>query len=59
MTVIDGVVAPLLHNSEPVKFVAVNTELPQLFTTPTPGAGGIGFGAAVLLPAVLAQPFTV
>ncbi len=37
---IDGVVAPLLHNKDPVKEPAVNTELPQLFTTLTVGAGG-------------------
>jgi hypothetical protein len=59
VTVIEAVVAPLLHKSEPVKFVAVNTELPQLLTTPTVGAGGMGFGEAVPLPAALAQPFTV
>ena len=34
-------VAPLLHNKEPVNNVAVNVELPQLFTTVTPGADGI------------------
>jgi hypothetical protein len=39
----DEVVAPLLHNKEPVNNVAVNVELPQLFTTVTPGAAGIGF----------------
>jgi len=40
VTVIDGVVAPLLHNKDPVKEPAVNTELPQLFTTVTVGADG-------------------
>jgi hypothetical protein len=42
VTVIDVVVAPLLHNNEPVKLPAVNTELPQLFATVTVGADGIG-----------------
>ena len=37
------VVAPLLHNNEPVKPVAVRSELPsQLFTTLTPGVPGVG-----------------
>ena len=40
-TVIDEVVAPLLQNNVPVNPVAVNTELPQLFTTVTPGATGV------------------
>jgi hypothetical protein len=30
VTVIDAVVAPVLHNNVPVVPVAVNTELPQL-----------------------------
>ena len=37
VTVIDEVVAPLLHNKEPVKSEAVSTELPQLLTTVTVG----------------------
>ena len=41
VTVIDVVVAPLLHNNEPVKLPAVKTELPQLFATVTVGADGI------------------
>jgi hypothetical protein len=53
------VVAPLLHNNEPVKDVAVNIELPQLSTTDTVGADGIAFGAATPLPEELVQPFTV
>jgi hypothetical protein len=57
--VIDVVVAPLLHNNEPVKDVAVNVELPQLSTTVTTGADGIAFGAATPLPEGLVQPFTV
>jgi len=60
VTVIDGVVAPLLHNSDPVNPEAVNTELPQLSTTPTVGAATAEFeGAAVPLPAGLVHPFTV
>jgi hypothetical protein len=60
VTVMDGVVAPLLHNNEPVNPEAVNTELPQLFTTPTVGAATAEFaGAAVPLPAGLVHPFTV
>lgn len=58
-TVMDGVVAPVLHNNEPVKPVAVSTELPQLSVTCTDGASGIGFGAAVPEPLALVQPFTV
>src|SRR6185436_17939173 len=59
VTVIDEVVAPLLHNKEPVKDVAVNIELPQLFTAVTTGADGIAFGAATPLPEGLVHPFTV
>jgi hypothetical protein len=59
VTVIDVVVAPLLHNKVPVVPVAVNTELPQLLTTDTPGADGIVLGAAIPVPAALVQPFIV
>ena len=59
VTVIDEVVAPLLHNKEPVKDVAVNVELPQLSTTDTVGADGIAFGAATPLPGRLVHPFSV
>ena len=59
VSVIDEVVAPLLHNKEPVNDVAVNIELPQLFSTVTPGADGIAFGAATPLPEGLVHPFTV
>jgi hypothetical protein len=55
----DEVVSPVLHNKVPVCPVAVNTELPQLLTTDTDGAGGIGFGAAVPLPVSLVHSFTV
>ena len=58
-TVIDEVVASLLHNKEPVNDVAVSIELPQLSTTDTTGADGISLGAATPLPEVLVQPFTV
>ncbi len=37
---IELVVAPVLHNNDPVP-VAVNTELPQLFVTETVGADGV------------------
>jgi hypothetical protein len=59
VTVIDEVVAPLLHNKEPVNDVAVNVELPQLFTTVTTGAAGISLGAATPLPEGLVHPFSV
>ena len=47
VTVIDDVVAPLLHSNEPLKPDAVNTALPQLFVTFTEGAAGIGFTVSV------------
>ena len=50
VTVIDAVVAPLLHNNDPVNPDAVNTELPQLLTTDTAGAAGLDNGAATPLP---------
>jgi len=56
VTVIDGVVAPLLHNKVPVNPEAVSTELPQLFTIDKPGAGGIDLGAAVPPAAGLVHP---
>lgn len=60
VTVIDAVLAPVLHNNDPVKLEAVNTELPQLLTTPTDGDGTEEFkGAAMPLPGELVQPFTV
>ena len=59
VTVIAGVVAPLLHNTEPVTLFAVNTELPQLLTTDTVGAEGYGFGADTPLPGALIHPFAV
>ena len=56
---VEGVVAPLLHNNEPVKFDAVSKELPQLFTTSIEGADGICFGAETPLAALLVQPLMV
>ena len=56
---IELVVWPVLHNKDPVKPVAVNTELPQLLLTDTPGALGIAIGAAISLANELVQPFTV
>jgi hypothetical protein len=56
--VIDGVVAPLLHNKLPVAVVE-STLLPQLFTTVTIGVAGALVGAATPVPAALVQPFSV
>ena len=53
---IDEVVAPLLHNKEPVEDVAVSVELPQLFTTVTTGVDGIACGTATPLPEGLTHP---
>ena len=59
VTVILAVVAPLLHNRLPAALVE-SIEVPlQLFTTATPGVEGVVFGAAMPLPALLLQPFTV
>jgi hypothetical protein len=55
----DGVVAPLLHDNEPVNPDAVNTELPQLLTTATVGTTIVPVGAAVPLPATLVHPLIV
>jgi hypothetical protein len=60
VTVIDVVVAPVLHNKVPVNDPAVNTELLQLLVTETVGAGTFGLtGAATPLPAELVHPLTV
>jgi hypothetical protein len=53
------VVAPLLHNNDPAKLPAFNTELPQLLTTEIAGAEGIVFGDEVAPPVGLVHPFTV
>lgn len=58
VTVIAGVVSPLLHNNDPVAVVD-NTELPQLLVTVTAGAAGTAFGADIPIPARLVQPSTV
>ena len=59
-TVIDGDVAPVLHNSVPVYPVAVSVEVPQLSTTDTVGTDTFEFaGAATPLPDELVHPFTV
>lgn len=57
-TVMELVVAPLLHNNEPPAVVD-STELPQLFTTVTTGVAGVVPGAATPVPAALVHPFTV
>jgi hypothetical protein len=59
LTVMEVVVAPLLHNKVPVNADAVNTELPQLLTTVIVGATGIVPGAATPLRVALVHPFTV
>jgi hypothetical protein len=53
VTVIDGVVAPVLHSNAPVKFDAVSNDVPsQLSVTVTVGAVGALPGFAAPLPAV-------
>lgn len=59
VTVIVAVVSPVLHNKEPVKPEADNTELPQLLVTVTVGASGVVLGAALPLPGALIQPSVV
>lgn len=60
VTVIEVVVAPVLHNNVPVNDPAVNTELLQLLVTETVGAGTFEVnGAATPLPGELVHPFTV
>ena len=52
VTVIDGVVAPVLHNNVPVKLVAVSNDVPsQLSVAITVGAAGPLPGVATPLPA--------
>ena len=58
VTVIEVVVAPVLHNNEPVNEPAVNTLLSQLLVTVTVGAGTLT-GAAISLPGALVHPLTV
>jgi hypothetical protein len=59
-TVIDVVVAPVLHDNVPITLPAVNTDVPQLLTTDTVGADtNVEFGAAVALRTALVQPLIV
>ena len=58
VTVMELIVCPVLHNKDPVKPVAVNTELPQLSITVTPGVTGMAIGAAVALANELLHPST-
>jgi putative N-acetylmannosamine-6-phosphate epimerase len=59
LTVIDDVVAFVLHNNDPVAVVD-SVEVPlQLSTTFTTGVDGVVLGAAVPVPGKLVQPFTV
>jgi hypothetical protein len=52
VTVIEGVVSPVLHSSVPVKFDAVRVDVPsQLSVTVTVGAAGALPGFAIPLPA--------
>ena len=60
VTVIEVVVAPVLHNNVPVNEPAVSTLLLQLLVTETVGAVTFEVtGAATPLPAELVHPFTV
>ncbi len=59
LTIIDGVVAPVLHNNVPAATVDNVDVLLQLSVTVTTGAAGVVFGAAVPLPDGLVHPFTV
>ena len=53
------VLSLVLHNNDPAALVD-NVDVPlQLFTTVTPGAGGVVLGAATPEPAALVHPFTV
>ena len=49
LTVMEAVVAPLLHNKVP-EAVVDNVEVPQLFTTVTTGVAGNAPGAATAEP---------
>ena len=56
-TVIVVVVSPVLHSSVPVKFDAVNVDVPlQLFVTDTVGAAGGLPGFATPLPGLEVHP---
>ena len=58
MVVIEAVVWVLPQNMDPPSGID-KVELPQLFTTVTIGAAGIGFGSAIPLPAALIHPLIV
>ena len=58
-TVMELVVAPVLHNTVPTILPAVKTLLPQLLLTVTVGADGTGIGDAIPDPNKLAHPATV
>ena len=58
VTVIEAVVAPLLHNIVPPAGID-KSELPQLLTTVTTGVAVIAFGAARPEPVALIHPLTV
>ena len=58
VTVIEVVVAPVLHNNEPVNDAAVSTLLLQLLVAVTVGAGTLT-GAAMPLPGALVHPLSV
>jgi len=59
LTIMEEVVAPVLHNNVPVAVVD-KVEVPlQLLTTLTIGVAGVVFGAAVPKPASLIQPSTI
>ena len=59
VTEMDAVVSPVLHNSDPVKPDAVNTELSQLLTTDTNGVGAAVSGDAIPWADGPAQPFKI
>ena len=55
----DGLVAPVLHNNDPVNPVAVNKELPQLFEHVMPEQLELISVLLFRLPGALVHPFTV
>ena len=61
LTVMDAVVALLLHNTLPPDGIVVESvDVPlQLFTTVTTGVEGTAFGAVIPLPFALVHPFMV
>ncbi len=59
VTVIDAVVALLLHNKVPVAGVDKVDVPSQLSTTVITGVDGVVFGVAIAEPGRLVHPFTV